>query len=192
MTQGSPRDTLSRLWSPVLAITTSYRDRANGQIAIAGLPGSLLSEAPRIVIELWKANLTHDLVQASGVFALHLLPATPDAALDGSLALVHTLGMRSGHTVDKMVGIPCRPGLTSSPILLGSLSYIEARVLATLDGGEMTIFLADVLIGERLRKGEPLTVSTLHERIPPEWLQEWKVGQERQLVEARKRRGITG
>lgn len=187
MSESDTRATLAHLWSPLLAITTAHEGRANGQIAIAGLSGSILPEAPRVVVELWKANYTHDLVLASRVFALHLLPAAPDDALTGALALIRTLGFRSGRDADKLAGVSWRPGVTGSPILSNALSYVEARVVGTLDGGDMTVVLADVVAGERLREGEALEWSPARERMPAEWLAEYDASQERQRQQARRR-----
>jgi flavin reductase (DIM6/NTAB) family NADH-FMN oxidoreductase RutF len=183
-------ETLAMLWSPVLAVTTRHQDRDNGLIATTGVFASLVPEAPRVLVELAKASLTHDLVLGSRVFALHLLPAAPDDALAASLSLVHTLGMRSGHQGDKMATIPTRPGVTGAPILMETLTYVEARVVSTLDAGELTIFLADVVEGGRLREGAPLTISVLRERLPQEWHAEWAANRERQVSEARRRRGL--
>jgi flavin reductase (DIM6/NTAB) family NADH-FMN oxidoreductase RutF len=183
-------ETLAALWSPVLAITTHHQGRDNGLIATTGVFASLVPEAPRVLVELAQASLTHDLVLASRVFALHLLPATPDEALQASLSLVHALGMRSGHEGDKMAAIAKRPGVTGAPILTEALTYVEARVVGTLDGGELTIFLADVVEGGRLRDGAPLTISVLRERLPQEWHAEWAANRERQVRAARQRRGL--
>ncbi len=89
-----------------------------------------------------------------------------------------------------MAGIAARPGVTGSPILAETLTYVEARVVATLDGDELTIFLADVVGGGRLRHGEPLTLSVAREHMPKEWLAEWAASRERQANEARRRRGL--
>jgi flavin reductase (DIM6/NTAB) family NADH-FMN oxidoreductase RutF len=183
-------ETLAALWSPVLAITTHHQGRDNGLIATTGVFASLVPEAPRVLVELAQASLTHDLVLASRVFALHLLPATPDEALQASLSLVHTLGMRSGHEGDKMGAIAKRSGVTGAPILTEALTYVEARLVGTLDGGELTIFLADVVEGGRLRDGAPLTISVLRERLPQEWQAEWAANRERQVRAARQRRGL--
>ena len=183
-------DTLAALWSPLLAITTHHQSRTNGLVAATGVFASVVPEAPRVVIELTKASLTHDLVLASRVFALHLLPATPDAALVSSLALVHTLGMRSGHDGDKMAGIAARPGVTGSPILADALTYVEARVVATLDGDELTLFLADVVEGGRFRDGDPLTLGVLRTHLSKDWLAEWATSRDRLISAARRRRGL--
>jgi flavin reductase (DIM6/NTAB) family NADH-FMN oxidoreductase RutF len=183
------RDTLRRLWSPVLAITSTDGSRINGQIAVTGLPGSIVPDAPRVLVELWKANLTHDMVRASGVFAVHLLPAAPKEALGVSLSLVRTLGMRSGRDGDKMAGLSLRQGVTGSPILRDALSYVEARVVATLDGDEMTVFLGDVVAGQCLQEGNVLTMQAAREQMPADWLEEWERNQRRQLAEAKRLRG---
>jgi flavin reductase (DIM6/NTAB) family NADH-FMN oxidoreductase RutF len=183
-------ETLAMLWSPLLAITTHHEGRSNGLMAGTGVFASLVPEAPRVLIELTKSSLTHDLVMASRVFALHVLAATPNHALTTSLSLVRTLGMRSGHDGDKMAGIATRPGVTGSPILAETLTYVEARVVATLDAEELTIFLADVVDGGRHRSGEPLTLRILRDHLPKEWLAEWAISRERQTSEARRRRGL--
>ena len=185
-------ETLTMLSSPMLLITTRANGRDNGLVARSGVFASLVPEAPRVLIELTKANLTHDLVRASGVFALHTLPATPHDALQRSLALVRALGMRSGHDGDKMTGIAARPGTTGCPILTETLTYLEARVVATLDGEELTIFLADVVTGGRFRDGTPLTFDLLREHLPKEWGAEWATSRERQIEDARRRRGLRG
>lgn len=184
-------ETLAMLSSPMLLITTHFQGRNNGLVARSGVFASLVPEAPRVLIELTKANLTHDLVLASRVFALHTLPATPHAALMKSLSLVHTLGMSSGHDGDKMTGISSQSGVTGCPILTDTLTYLEARVVATLDGEELTIFLADVVAGGRFLDGEPLTFGLLREHLPKEWLAEWTTSRERQIEDSRRRRGLT-
>ena len=183
-------ETLAALWSPLLAITAHHDGRSNGMVAGTGVFASLVPEAPRVLVEITKMSLTHDLVLASRVFALHTLPATPDEALHTALSLVRTLGMRSGHDGDKMAGIPARPGVTGSPILADTLTYVEARVVGTLDAEELTVFLADVVAGGRHRNGELLTLQALRDNLPKAWLAEWAISRERQVNEARRRRGL--
>lgn len=183
-------ETLAALWSPLLVITTHHEGRSNGMVAGTGVFASLVPEAPRVLVEITKTSLTHDLVLASRVFALHTLPATPDDALRTSLSLVRELGMRSGHDRDKMAAIAARTGVTGSPILAETLTYVEARVVGTLDAEELTIFLADVVGGGRQRSGELLTLQKFRENLPKEWLAEWTTSRERQVNEARRRRGL--
>ena len=184
------RATLGPLWGPIMAITTRLGERANGQIAIAGLAASLVHDAPRVLIELWKTNYTHDLIHASGVFALHLLPSTPATAQQQALTLIHDLGMRSGRDGDKLGAFDQQTGVTGVPILRDALAFVEARVVGTLDAGEATIFLGDVVAGERLRAGEPLRLAAARQAMPAEWLTEWEANDHRQRDAARRLRGL--
>lgn len=185
--QQSAMQTMSALWSPVLAITTAAEDRVNGQIAIAGLWSSVLPEAPRVLIELWKSNYTHDLIRASGVFALHLLPDAPQP-MSPALQLLQTLGLRSGRDADKMAGLAWHAGITGSPILEDALRYVEAQVVATLDAEEMTIFLGRVVAAGTCRDGEVLSWAAARKRMPDEWVKTYEANRKHQQAEARRRR----
>ena len=159
-------------------------------VAGTGIFASLVPEAPRVLIEITKTSLTHDLVLASRVFALHTLPATPNDA-------PHNLPVARARTGDafrprrRQDGGNCGTArVTGSPILAETLTYVEARVVGTLDAEELTIFLADVVGGGRHQSGEPLTLRVLREHLPKEWLAEWATSRERQINEARRRRGL--
>jgi flavin reductase (DIM6/NTAB) family NADH-FMN oxidoreductase RutF len=166
---------------PLVAVTAAHEGRVNGLISSTALTASLLPEAPRVSIHLSKPSLTHDLVLASGSLAVHLLPAD---ALD----LFRVPGIRSGHDGDKLSGIATRPGVTGSPILADAVAYVEARVVDTLDGDELTIVLADVVAAARLRDEPVLTIELVRERLPPEWLDEWQRHREREVSAGRRLR----
>ena len=64
-----------------------------------------------MLIQIWKANRTHDLIAASRAFAVHPLAAE-------HADLVRQLGFRSGHDgAGKLDGLAWTPGVTGSPIL---------------------------------------------------------------------------
>jgi flavin reductase (DIM6/NTAB) family NADH-FMN oxidoreductase RutF len=168
----------SHLWAPLVAITTAHGGQANGQIAVSALNASILRERPRVLIDIWKANFTHHLLLESGVFALHLLG-------ERNLNLIEQLGLRSGRDDDKLAGLRQETRQTGSPILLDTLSYLEARVRATLDAGDMTVFLADILDGGILTPGAPLTWPAARTLIPPDWLARYDAHQAHQRDVAR-------
>jgi flavin reductase (DIM6/NTAB) family NADH-FMN oxidoreductase RutF len=180
--------TLERLWSAPVAVTAAHAGRSSGLIASTAVSASLLPESPRVAIVLSKANLTHDMVVASRAFALHLLAATPDDVLARSLELFRVLGMQSGHDVEKLAAIPHRVGVTGSPVLDEALCYVEAQVVGSLDGGDVTVVLADVVAAAALRAGEPLTIDVVRDRIPPPWIRVWEERRVREINEARRRR----
>jgi flavin reductase (DIM6/NTAB) family NADH-FMN oxidoreductase RutF len=182
-------EALAALWSPVLAVTTAHQGRCNGMIAATGLAASLVPEGPRVSVEVWKSTYTHELVSASGVFGLHVLAGSPSDALERTLALVRQLGMRSGRDGDKLAGFDWDAGSTGAPILRDALHCMEARVVHTLDLEECTVFVGNVVTAHRLRDGAPLPRSELRQHIPREWLDEWAASRERQIADARSRRG---
>jgi flavin reductase (DIM6/NTAB) family NADH-FMN oxidoreductase RutF len=172
---------LEQLWAPIVAVTAAHDGRRNGLISSTVLTGSLLPEAPRVSVQLSKASLTHELVEGSGAFAVHLLPA-------GALELFHALGMRSGRDGDKLGTIPTTAGVTGSPLLTDAVAYIEARVVKTLDAEDTTIVLADVVAGARLRDEAFLTIEHVRAEMPPEWEAEWQARLQEELREARRLR----
>jgi flavin reductase (DIM6/NTAB) family NADH-FMN oxidoreductase RutF len=165
-------------WAPVVAITTAHSGQTNGQIAVSALNASILRDRPRILIDIWKANFTHHLLLESGVFALHLLG-------EQNLNLIEQLGLRSGRDGDKLAGLRWEARQTGSPILLDTLSYLECRVRATLDAGDMTVFLADILDGALLNAGAPLAWSAVRATLPQEWLARYDANQAHQRDVAR-------
>src|ERR1700692_3269746 len=173
-----------------VAVTTVHEGRANGLISLSAGAAAIVPEAPRVTISLTKYNLTHDLVLNSGVFIMHLLAAAPEPAFEASLNVIMGLGGSSGRDGDKISQFDTKPGVTGSPILLDALSYVEGRVVASLDVQESTIFVADVVGAERLRAGERLRVGTAWAQLPKEWIEQYEATPTPQLESARRNRGL--
>lgn len=159
----------SRLWGPVCAVTAAHDGEAGGQIAVGVLSASILPEHPRVLIQIWKANRTHDLIAGSRAFAVHPLGA--DQA-----DLVRQLGFRSGHDgADKLEGLAWAPGVTGSPILDAPPGFIECRVVGTLDATDMTVFLGDVIAGAWHGGDAPMVQAyAMIGAMPPEWQEEYR------------------
>jgi flavin reductase (DIM6/NTAB) family NADH-FMN oxidoreductase RutF len=73
-------------------------------------------------------------------------------------------------------------------VLTDAVAYVEGRVVETLDGDNLTIVLADVVAGARLRDEPFLTIELVRDRMPPEWQAEWELRLESELREARRLR----
>jgi flavin reductase (DIM6/NTAB) family NADH-FMN oxidoreductase RutF len=180
---------LEELWSPIAALTAAYGGRSNALITSTAVTASLVPESPRVSVVLAHSSLTHDLVLAGGVFALHLLPADP---LERSLELFRTLGFRSGRDLDKLGGIPWHEAETGAPILDEALAYVEARVAATLDGGDATVVLAEVVGGRRLRDGRRLTIEDVLRALTADEHAEWAARRAEEVAAARRLRAAAG
>ena len=59
--------------SPVVAITSTWRGKPNGQIAVTAVTSSIVHFVPRLLVGIWKGNYTHEFIVNSGAFAIHLL-----------------------------------------------------------------------------------------------------------------------
>lgn len=162
---------LGRLWSPLAAVTSRGRGRANVQIAVAISAASIVPERPRVLVQIYKENYSHRLIYESRAFALNFL--RPD-----QLQLIRDFGFVSGAERDKLAGIAYREQVTGSPILADCAGWLDCRVVNAMDGGDMTVFLAAVGAGAAPPDTELLTWQEARRRIPAAWNREWdsKVG----------------
>ncbi len=169
---------MSRLWSPLAAVTSHWQGRDNVQIAVAIAAASIVPERPRVVVQLYKTNLSHDMVLSSGVFALNFL--RPD-----QLDLIGDFGLVSGREKDKLAGVGTKAGPSGSPLLTDCFGYLDCRVINAMDGGDMTCFLADVLDGKTLAQGDPLWWRDARRELPREWLERWEAKQSPEIATSR-------
>jgi flavin reductase (DIM6/NTAB) family NADH-FMN oxidoreductase RutF len=124
---------VEELWAPITAVSAEHEGRASGLVCSTAVSASLDPERPRVVLQLRKDNLTHDLALASGALTLHLLRRDQQE-------LFRFLALDTGPPREE------------------TLATAECRVVATLDAGASTVILAEVVAGER-RPGEPFTVA---------------------------------
>ena len=157
---------MGRLWSPIAAVTTRWQGVANAQIAVAIGASSIVPDQPRVAVQIYKRNYTHDLIRQSKVFALNFL------RLD-QLRYVKEFGLVSGREVDKLREVPYTTGASGSPILPDCWGYLDCRVVNAMDGGDMTCFLGEVLDGATISASEPLWWPEARAAMPPEWRDEW-------------------
>jgi flavin reductase (DIM6/NTAB) family NADH-FMN oxidoreductase RutF len=174
---------LEELWAPVAALTAAHDGRANGLITSTAVTAGLPPETPRVSVVLARASLTHDLVRASGAFALHLLPAEPP---EPSLELFRRLGFRSGRGVDKLDGVAWAAGATGSPVLEDALAYVEVRVSDWVDTHDIAVVVGDVVAGARLREGRMITIDDIRPRLSTDDRAAWDARRAEELRQARR------
>ena len=169
---------MGRLWSPLAAVTSHWQGRDNVQIAVAIAAASIVPERPRVVVQLYKTNLSHDMVLSSGAFALNFLRPN-------QLDLIGDFGLVSGRVRDKLAGVGTKAGSSGSPLLTDCFGYLDCRVINAMDGGDMTCFLADVLDGKTLAQGDPLWWRDARRELPREWLERWEAKQSSEIATSR-------
>jgi len=138
-------------------VTSHLEAKLNGQIANTVFQVS--SEPPRMAVSINKQNLTHEYISRSGVFAVSVLEeSTP-------MTFIGLFGFKSGRDVDKLSQARHKIGATGSPVVTeNALSYLEARVIGQADAGTHTIFVGDVVAGDVLKPGVPLTYAMYHQK----------------------------
>src|SRR5262249_16575920 len=73
--------------------------------------------------------------------------------------------------VEKFAGLSFRAGVSGSPVLNDVPGWLECKVEASLDSGDRTCFLAQVIDGNLISAGPVLTVQQLLRLAPPAKLQ---------------------
>ena len=131
----SPHWVEDELWAPITAVSAVHDGRASGLICATAVSSSLNADRPRVVLQLRKDNLTHELALASGRFTLHLLRRDQQE-------LFRFLALGVGPPGEE------------------TLATADCRVLATLDAVDSTVILAEVS-HEKRRPGEPFTADDI-------------------------------
>ena len=170
---------MSQLWAPIAAVSTVWRGKANAQIALAIGAASIVPDRPRVAVQLYKTNYTHELVLQSKVFALNFLRTD-------QLQLLRDLGFVSGRDRDKLDTVSYRTAATGSPLFSDCFANLDCRVVNAMDGGDMTCFLAEVVDGDTYG-GEAMTWAYARCAIPSEWAEEYGRKIEREIEASRGR-----
>jgi len=149
------------LWLITAAESAAADSARGGCIATFVARASIVAELPRMVAGVARQHHTWRMIEASGRFAVFLLPA------DG-LDLVWRFGMASGHDTDKFAGLPDDRTPLGSPFVDQALAWLDCRVETSMSTGDRSIYLAAVTGGGVLdaSAGPPLTASQLMDRAP--------------------------
>ena len=67
-----------------------------------------------------------------------------------------------------------KAGTTGSPVVAGSLGWLDCRVETQMEIGDRTVYLAEVLDGQLLQTHAPLTQRQMLQRAPAGRLRELK------------------
>ena len=64
---------MSQLWSPMAAVTSAWEGKLNAQICVAIGGASIVPSQPRVVVQIYERNISHDQIYQSGVFGVNFL-----------------------------------------------------------------------------------------------------------------------
>jgi flavin reductase (DIM6/NTAB) family NADH-FMN oxidoreductase RutF len=130
----------------IYVLTSFYKEEINGMIASWV---SQVSYDPLLILAAVHPNrYSHNLIDKSGCFALHVLAADQS----------NLLGRFKGPDPKaKFSSIQWQPGQTGCPVLKECIAYFECRVTAKYTPGNHTLFLGEVLAAQVIGKGNILS-----------------------------------
>src|SRR5690349_13837859 len=102
------RALLERLATTGCVVTSAYEGRHDGCFVSYIAPSSM--NPPRLLVMTSHETLTHELVERSGVLAVHPLAR-------GQEDWMLLFGMTTGRQEDKFASLAWKPGSTGAPIL---------------------------------------------------------------------------
>ena len=113
-----------------------------------------------MMVALYHNTKTLENVSENPHFVLQLLS-------ESQYNLIKLLGQTSGHSTDKLNKLKKRNLLTSwknFAVLKEALAYIELKSINTMDGGDHTMHLCEVISFYNNLPGEPLTLNILRDK----------------------------
>jgi flavin reductase (DIM6/NTAB) family NADH-FMN oxidoreductase RutF/rubredoxin len=147
---------LQKLGYGLYVVCSRKGDNFNGQIANTLF--QVCSEPPVIAVAINRQNLTHEFISESKVFTGSIL------SQEAPLPFIGNFGFKSGRQSDKFKGVQYKLGETGVPVVLDhTLAYLEARVLSQIEVGTHTVFLGEIVGGDVVKDGEPMTYAYYHQ-----------------------------
>lgn len=168
------RDPLSLFWAPVCAVGSHGAAGPNAQICVSVFGASVVQDRPRLQVNLWKDNYTHDLVAECGTLAITML-------VESQAPLVETLGLVSGRVHDKLAGTGFELTASGDPYFPAGAALVDCAVMRTFELGDATGFLVAVRERRWLAGPPALSRPRMHELLGAEFAAKWeaKLGRSR-------------
>lgn len=140
---------LRRIDREVWIITAADGTRRGGLTATWVSQASIDRERPVLLAGIAPNHFTAELITASGAFAAHLLTKEQSE-------LAWNFANGSGRDRDKLRDVAASRATTGSPLLVDCLAWFDCRVFAKYEGGDRTLFWADVVDAAQPGTGTPL------------------------------------
>jgi flavin reductase (DIM6/NTAB) family NADH-FMN oxidoreductase RutF len=133
--------------SGVTIVMARHEGELHGMTASSFTSVSL--DPPLILICVEKRTRTHRLIQASGAFAVTVLPVDRDEWAD-------RFGGRPTDHADRLQDVDTFSVVTGAPILADYLSYFDCFVADAHPAGSHTIFVGNVVAAKLAEGRQPL------------------------------------
>ncbi|MCU0524460.1 MAG: flavin reductase family protein [Elainella sp. Prado103] len=126
-------------------------DEVNGFTASWVMQGSF--QPPLVVNCVNRSSGSHAMIQSSQVFALSVLEA-------GQKELAQKFFKPQRRVGNKFEEVEFYLGETGCPIIKDALGYVECRVVGSVEQGDHTVFVGEVVAAGIHREGDPLLLES--------------------------------
>lgn len=135
-----------RLSYGIYVLTSRKGDEKHGMIA--SWVSQVSHKPPLLVVAIRENRRMHPIVKDAGAFALHVLDKN-DTQIIGRFKLP--------SPAERFDGADCITSETGCPVLRDTLAYMDCRLVTTLDTGDHTLFIGEVLAADFSEEGTPMT-----------------------------------
>lgn len=136
MDVGEFRDVMRNLAAGVTIVTTSLDGSDYGMTATSFNSVSL--DPLTVQVSLSHESRTYKAISSAGFFAANILGAHQEP-------IARTCALKAD---DPLKNIPAKPGAeTGAPLIEEAIGHLECRVSETLEKGDHTVFMGEVLAG---------------------------------------------
>ena len=108
-------------------------------------------EPPLVMVGIQRDSTLNEAIVASRAFAVHIIGKSQKALATAFFKSASVQG-------DQLNGFAFSPGVTGAPVLADVPAWLECRVIAEIDRGDHTAFVAEVVEAGVRREEEPLTL----------------------------------
>ena len=109
-------------------------------------------DPPLLAVSVEKISKSLPMILRSRKFTVNILRS-------GDRELAGKLGKSALRDPDKLVNIPFHPGLNGCPILDNALAWVSCEARNTVEAGDSTLIIAEVIDVAMLGDGKPLTMN---------------------------------
>jgi len=140
-------DALTRFTYGIYILTTTKGDEKHGMIA--SWVSQISHDPPLVMVAIRKNRRVHPIVKEAAAFALHVLDREKNKQLLGRFKLP--------MPAQRFEGAKCITLETGCPILTETLAHLDCQLVDTIDAGDHTLFIGEVLSADTKEDGSPMT-----------------------------------
>ena len=137
---------LEKITYGLYVLTTKSGDAINGMIA--SWVSQVSFSPPLVMVGVRRNRYSHEMLLESGVFALNIL-GKEDVGLVDKFKL--------SAPEEKFKGMRWETRTTGVPIIEEALAYMDCKLVNSVDTGDHTIFIGEIIDADTLKDGIPLT-----------------------------------